>query len=361
MVKPLWKEFTYYRHQLDGIKWMIDRETNGTHVAGTNSKNGCYVYGGLQCDEMGLGKTIQIAAAIVNNILPDTLLVAPLAMIETWKGVMSHCGCAVYDVSDAGEWEFTNAGDPIPMKFMKMRPKIYITNYEKLFRKESLFSRRFDRIVLDEAHKIRNGDGTISKACRRIKAPVRWAVTGTPLVNKLSDVVALLAFIGVPYSPLWRWEARYVHMLPDLVIHRSLDSIRSVVSDAPPVPDVHNIVLPFTTKKEKDFYLGIQGATKSLMSRYASDVLTSQQAFVLLMRLRQISTHPQVYINAKRRESPSYARAIGKKQVPNLRRFGNLFRAIRAREAMVRTINISYSVNLMMKWISFVSISLKRV
>jgi SNF2 family DNA or RNA helicase len=153
-----------------------------------------------------------------------------------------------------------------------------------MYHKPALFRREFDRIVLDEAHKIRNGDGDIARCARKIVAPIRWAVTGTPLVNSLKDVVSLLAFIGVPYSKLWRWEPRYLQILPKILIHRSLDSLRAIIKEAPPVPEINNIVLPFTTREEEEFYNGVQGATESLLTKYSKEVLSSTEAFKLLLR-----------------------------------------------------------------------------
>ena len=271
---------------------------------------------------MGLGKTIQITSTIVNNPCRSTILIAPLAMIDTWSSVLQKAGCAVYEVAPKGSavrarsssltlrepWKMMNPDSPIPRHFMKSRPAVYITNYEKLYHNPSLFRREWDRVVLDEAHKIRNGDGDIARYARKIVAPIRWVVTGTPLVNSLKDVVSLLAFLGVPHSKLWRWEPRYLRILPQILIHRSLNELRSVIQGAPPVPKIYELELPFTSKAEEEFYHGVQGATEAAVKKYSNDLLSSAEAFKLLLRLRQISVHPQVYINAKRREDSSYDR-----------------------------------------------------
>ena len=297
MIKPLWKDFSYFPHQLEGIEWMLDKEQNGTIVPDRTNKD-VIVHGGLQCDDMGLGKTIQIASVIINNP-STTLIIAPLAMIDTWSSVLQKSGCPVYEVVDA-VWTLIN--DPSKPVSRRKRPSVYISNYEKLYRNPSIFMKDWGRVVLDEAHKIRNGDSEVAIYARKIVAPIRWVVTGTPLVNSLKDIVSLLAFIGVPYSPLWRWEPRYDRILPDILIHRSLDSLRKVIKGAPPLPEIYNIDLPFTTEEEKEFYYGVQGATESMIKKYSNELLNSSQTFVLLLRLRQISVHPQVYINAKRRE-----------------------------------------------------------
>ena len=310
-IRPLWSDFSYFQHQLDGINWMLDKEINGTLVSNRDGTMNTRIFGGFQCDDMGLGKTIQITAAIVNNAKPSTLLIAPLAMIDTWSSVLQRAGCAVYEVDKGASnpWKLMNdPAAPIPRYFIKNRPAVYVSNYEKLYHNPTLFRRDWDRVVLDEAHKIRNGDGEVARYARKIKAPIRWAVTGTPLVNSLKDVVSLLAFIGVPHSPLWRWEPRYLRILPNIVIHRSLNELRNVIKDAPPIPEIYNEILSFSTKAEEEFYFGVQGASDSLMKKYSKDLLSSAEAFKLLLRLRQISVHPQVYINAKRREDIGYSR-----------------------------------------------------
>jgi SNF2 family DNA or RNA helicase len=307
---PLWKDFSYFTHQEDGIRWMLEKEKTGTSVPTRDGKDAVVVRGGFQCDDMGLGKTIQIAATMANHPKKATLLIAPLAMIETWAEVCQRAGMKVYEVVK-GEWALRVVpyGDgAIPRHFMKCRPTVYISNYEKLYHSFSLFSRGWDRVVLDEAHKIRNGSGQVAVYARKVVAPIRWVVTGTPLVNSPKDVVSLLGFVGVPVSPLWSWEVRLNDILPQLVLHRSLNSLRAVIKGAPPIPEIHQDILPFSTEDEDDFYHGIQSATESMMAKYGSEHLSPFETLKLLLRLRQISVHPQVYINAKRRETPTYAR-----------------------------------------------------
>jgi len=305
---PLWKGFSYFEHQEKGIRWMLEKEKEGTKVSTRDGKGEVLVRGGFQCDDMGLGKTIQITATMANHVKKQTLLIAPLAMIETWAEVCQHAGMIVYEVVKGAWVKRDGTATSVPRHFMKCRPTVYISNYEKLYHNFAMFDRAWDRVVLDEAHKIRNGDGQVAVYARKIVAPIRWAVTGTPLVNSLKDVVSLLMFIGVPCSPLWSWDSRLNTILPEILLHRSLNSLRAVIKGAPPVPEIYNDVLSFATEDEEDFYHGVQGATESMIAKYSGDLLSSAEVFKLLLRLRQISVHPQVYINAKRREDPLYSR-----------------------------------------------------
>jgi len=306
MYIPLWNGFTYFEHQTIGIDWMLDKERNGTEVPTRDKKGTVVVRGGFQCDDMGLGKTIQMVATMANNRVRSTLLLAPLAMISTWVDICKKAGMIVYE-ADRSSWFRTNVSDPFPMHFMKCRPVVYITNYEKIYHNMVLFKRPWDRIVLDEAHKIRNGDGTLAYRLRKMVAPIRWAITGTPLVNSKKDVVSLMGFIGVPVSLLWTWDKHFDALLPHILLHRSLDSLRSSIKGAPPIPMIESDILPFKTPQEEEFYHGVQGASESMIAKYSSDLLDNQ-SFLLLLRLRQISVHPQVYINAKRREDRTYSR-----------------------------------------------------
>ena len=292
---------------------MLDKELCGTLVESKKSSDlPVLVRGGFQCDEMGLGKTIQVIATMLHNPLPLTILLVPVAMIDTWTTVCQRAG---FSVSHAVSYEWFPLASNTYARIPSM---VYITNYEKLHTIPRLFrGLSVDRIVLDEAHKIRNPSSQLAVYARRLSShthPIRWAVTGTPLINSWKDVISLLAFVGVPYCPLWEWEQRYTHMLPHLVLHRSLDSLRHLLPSAPPVPVVQHLSIPFASDKERELYFAIQGnviaqATGSSTATEASlDALTPQQAFLLLLRLRQLSVHPQLYISAKRRESPSYLR-----------------------------------------------------
>lgn len=310
---PLWTDMNYYKHQLVGIKWMLKREIRGVTVETEYGK--IKVYGGLQCDDMGLGKTIQTMAVIKNNLVDRTLIVAPLAMLETWQSVAKKSGFKVFNVEDK-EWTQVSGTRGLQA--------IYIAGYERLVASPSLSRGGFDRIILDEAHKIRNVDGSTAKAIRNIEAKYRWALSGTPIVNKKKDLVSLFKFIGVKTGYQNLWNDSYYALVEKLMIHRSMDSIRKIVDEAksdssdtkllalaealPPVPIIEHIALDFETKEEEEFYQGIQGTIDHLLHKMKRDILTNTDKFVLLMRLRQLSVHPQTYINAMRRSDREYER-----------------------------------------------------
>jgi SNF2 family DNA or RNA helicase len=294
---PLWEDMQYYKHQLVGIKWMLKREIKGVTVETEFGKT--KVHGGLQCDDMGLGKTIQTMAVIKNNLVDRTLIIAPLAMLETWQNIAKKSGFKVFTVQSK-EWTTLSGSHG--------KQSIYIAGYERLVASPSLTYGGFDRIILDEAHKIKNVDGSTAKVIRRIEAQYRWALTGTPIVNKKKDLVSLFKFIGIKTGFQNQWDSAYNIIVEKLVIHRSMDSIRKIVDDAPLVPIIEHVKLDFETKEEEEFYRGIQGIIEHLIHKMKRDILSNTDKFVLLMRLRQLSVHPQTYINAMRRSDKEYDR-----------------------------------------------------
>jgi len=292
-LKPLWRGFKYLDHQVTGVNWMLSKETVGTVWNGTR------FFGGLQCDDMGLGKTIQMTSTIVHNPVAKTILLVPLAMVETWRSVLVRAKLNVFIVDDA-KWHIDGE-----IRFKK--PNVYVTNYEKTLFHKHLFAGEWNRIVLDESHKIRTPGGAVTRAVETISAPIRWAMSGTPLVNSLRDVATQFKFIGVPMKDVrGAWEPAMLGLIPQIVLHRDLESIAS--DSAPPRPVIEEKILEFTSAEEKRIYRAIQGEIKaSRLASYVHDVAATNK-MLMLLRLRQASIHPQIYISSMRKSNESYSR-----------------------------------------------------
>jgi len=288
----LWPGFKYLEHQIIGVQWMLDKERIGTAFADTR------IFGGFQCDDMGLGKTIQILGTMRNNLQKNTLILCPLAMVQTWVEVAQRSGFNVFAL-EKGNWHCGT--------LRALRPNVYICNFDKILSMPDLFLGEhcaWNRIVLDEAHKIRSPYSEITMQICKISAPIRWAVTGTPIVNGLRDITSLLAFLGCPHDEHFRWDSGYRDLLPKILMHRSMNEMRSVLSSAPPVPTVERVLLEFDSEREKEFYSAVRGEISDrLASRYSRDFAEKLE---MLLRMRQISVHPQVYINSKKRKNPDY-------------------------------------------------------
>lgn len=282
--EPLWEGFEYKPHQKSAIAWMLFKESSD-------------ISGGLLCDEMGLGKTMEILGVMKNSNKKQTLLLCPKAVISQWRSAASKCSFNVLELLGGG-WSMTSS-------FHTGQPFIFITNYDKISSSTAFTQRLWDRIVLDEAHRVRNKNGKLWNGINSLSRKTTWCVTATPLVNTLKDVRALFMLIGYDRTKL----ADYVYLcdlMNNSCIHRSMDEMRPVLKELPSAPSITKVVIEFDSEEEANFYQGIQGKIIRRWKALESD--QSKQSFVLLMRLRQLSLHPQIYINARKKEWIQYER-----------------------------------------------------
>lgn len=285
-LKPLWDGFSYKAHQTTGIDWLLKRETAAQP-------------GGLLCDEMGLGKTIEILGLMKNSKKHSTLLLCPKAVLPQWRSAALRSSINVCEMVGQA-WQ-------TPRPFFAGAPFLFLTNYEKLASKRGtlFFGRTWDRVVLDEAHRAKNKSGLIHKSVMKMTRRATWCVTATPVVNDLADVKALFNLVG--YEPTRLNNYSYLtETVAVACLHRSMEEMREVLPELPPAAVITKERLDFETEEEGDFYRGIQGIIKRRFKALDHD--NTHAMFVLLMRLRQLSLHPQVYINARKKEWVGYNR-----------------------------------------------------
>jgi len=90
-------------------------------------------------------------------------------------------------------------------------------------------------------------------------------------------------------------------VIEEACLHRSMEEMRAAIPELPAAAIITKEVLDFETEEEGDFYRSIQGKIAARWKHLDHD--NTKEMFVLLMRLRQLSLHPQVYISAMKRKS----------------------------------------------------------
>ena len=169
----------YRPFQKAGIRYALDRQ------------------GVLIADEMGLGKTVE-AIGIINAdpSIKTGIIVCPKSLKLNWERELERWLTRPLTVGIA------NGSLP--------ETDLIIINYEGLvkFQKE-LSSRDFDISVIDECHYIKNSKALRSKAVKAIKSRRKIRMTGTPIVNRPSELYNIIEDLGGNWGSFMTYAKRY--------------------------------------------------------------------------------------------------------------------------------------------------------
>ena len=265
-------------YQRDGVKWMVQRENTDP------------LRGGFLCDEMGLGKTVQTIATIL-ICGGSSLIVAPRSVVAQWKSEIKKFApilkVQVWDRSDELEdvdVVITSYSMIVPRKVDGERPE-----------STPLHNKRWQRVILDEGHEIRNRNTQQHKSAVKLRAVSRWILSGTPVFNSMKDFVTLCQFMGAEKSDVQR---RYDWYRDNLVLRRTKESVCQFNERLrlPPC-DFQNVELEmYPEEKElyKQVYEDSQEVVKGMM---ANTQLNQQMMYIMecMLRCRQVMIWPQMY------------------------------------------------------------------
>ncbi|KAH9938679.1 SNF2 family N-terminal domain-containing protein [Fomitopsis serialis] len=164
--------------------------------------------GGMLADEMGMGKTIQMIALLASDAgVKPNLVIAPTVAIMQWRNEIETHTDSFKVLVWHGSSRDTN------VKTLKSYD-VVLTTYavlESCFRKqENGFKRKgkiikekspvhqvhWHRIILDEAHNIKERSTNTAKAAFELQGTFRWCLSGTPLQNRVGELYSLVRFLG---------------------------------------------------------------------------------------------------------------------------------------------------------------------
>lgn len=189
-------------YQYEGVRWCIQNELQ--------NDSSSIVKGGFIADEMGLGKTILMIGTFVAHIVPKTLVIVPLVLLDQWYAqIYKTTGHKAVIYHGPKRWSLNLDSAIIVLTTYDM-----ISNSKKGTkckgtkecnkntnkRENILHSIYWNRVVFDEAHHLRNKKTLIYSGAMMLKAQIRWLVSGTPVQNKKQDFYHLCSVLGMPPS-----------------------------------------------------------------------------------------------------------------------------------------------------------------
>ena len=315
--------------------------------------------------EMGLGKTIEMLSLVHSHKSPvamdvgeSTLLsVNQLPRLPKSSSSVEKAPCTtlvVAPMSLLAQWqsEAENASKPGTLKTLVYygndktpnlqalcceanagsAPHLVVTSYGMVLSEfgqvasssgnrgshGGLFSLEFFRVILDEAHHIKNRQSKTAKACYEIGATHRWVLTGTPIVNRLEDLFSLVRFLKVePWSNFSYWKTFITVPFESKDIVRTLDVVQTVLEPIvlrrtkdmktpdgqalvplpPKTVEIEEVELP---KPEREVYDHVYNmARQTFAVNVAAGTLLKSYTtiFAQILRLRQSCCHPVLVRN----------------------------------------------------------------
>ncbi len=150
-----------------------------------------YGMGGILADDMGLGKTLQTITYVLANPGTRTLIVCPTSLAYNWQDEFSKFAPQIATQIISGTPQ-----ERADLMQQSADVPVWITTYPLIRKDVDLYKAQiFDACFIDEAQFIKNPTSLGAKAVKAVQAKHRFALTGTPIENTLSELWSIFDFV----------------------------------------------------------------------------------------------------------------------------------------------------------------------
>ena len=270
-----------------------------------------YGFGGILADEMGLGKTLQVIAVLlaakkeVTDSAPS-LVVCPASLVYNWTEELRRFAPELSVCMVVGTKTERNA-----VLSEYQRYDVLVTSYDLLKRDIDLYEgKEFRFEVIDEAQYIKNQQTSAAKAVKLVKSRTRYALTGTPIENRLSELWSIFDYLmpGFLYeygtfraefeTPIVKYQQeeaneRLRRMVGPFLLRRRKED---VLKDLP--EKLEEVRYAGMEEKQRRLYDGqVVKMRKSVAQTSEEDFRRSRiQILAELTRIRQICCDPSLFL-----------------------------------------------------------------
>ncbi|RLV93142.1 DNA repair protein RAD16 [Spathaspora sp. JA1] len=335
--------------QLEGLNWLIKQEDGEFQ-------------GGILADEMGMGKTIQtIALFMQDRTKRPNLVVGPTVALMQWKNeiekhtdpgslkvLLFHGANRTSSIEELSQYDVILTSYSVLESVYRKQTYGFKRKNGLVKEKSPLHTMEFYRVILDEAHNIKDRTSNTSKAANNLNTKKRWCLTGTPLQNRIGEMYSLIRYMKIePFfqyfctkcdckSPEWSFSdwrhcdhcghAPMVHtnffnhfLLKNIQKHgiegdglTSFMNLRLLLEnimlrrtkleradDLGLPPRIVEIRYDKFNEEEKDLYTSLYSDSKRKFNHYVAEgVVLNNYAniFTLITRMRQLADHPDLVL-----------------------------------------------------------------
>lgn len=150
-----------------------------------------YGMGGILADDMGLGKTLQTITYVLANPGTRALIVCPTSLAYNWQDEFSKFAPQIATQIISGTPQ-----ERADLMQQSADVPVWITTYPLIRKDVDLYKAQiFDACFIDEAQFIKNPTSLGAKAVKAVQAKHRFALTGTPIENTLSELWSIFDFV----------------------------------------------------------------------------------------------------------------------------------------------------------------------
>lgn len=289
-------------YQKTGFKWLKTISTFGL--------------GGILADDMGLGKTLQIISLLLDNdnkSIPS-IVICPSSLIYNWLKEVEKFAPSINTIALVGNKQQRT----LLLENLK-NIDLIITSYDLLKRDIEAYEKfSFKYCILDEAQYIKNSYTQNAESVKRINSNVRFALTGTPIENSLSDLWSIFDFIMPNFLLNYN---KFKNNYENPIIKNNNTEI---------LHKLHKMIEPFVLRRlkkdvlkdlpDKIVTLSYTEMNETQKKLYLSELIKINEEFkkeienngfnknkiimlALLTRLRQICCHPSLFLENYNGES----------------------------------------------------------
>ncbi|MCL2225595.1 MAG: DEAD/DEAH box helicase [Defluviitaleaceae bacterium] len=267
-----------------------------------------YGFGGILADDMGLGKTLQAIAFLASERKEgkQSIVVAPTSLLYNWEN-------EIIKFAPQLKTQLISGFPEKRRELLKNRDAdVFITTYDMLKRDVEFYKDiEFSCIIADEAQNIKNPDTQAAKSIKELNGRVRFALTGTPIENTITELWSIFDFIMPGYlytaskfsriyeTPIIKLgcaetAAKLRKQIAPFVLRRVKKNVLKELQDKTET----TLPADFLPEQKKIYQANLLEAIGALDDIMATNSFADNRMRILaqLTRLRQICCHPALFL-----------------------------------------------------------------